>query len=873
MLRLKNIVKTYEIGDTKVQALKGINLEFRKNEFVSILGPSGCGKTTMLNLIGGLDRYTDGDLKVNGKSTKDFNDRDWDAYRNFSIGFVFQNYNLITHQTVLSNVELALTLSGVSKAERRRRAEEVLQKVGLGDQLNKKPTQMSGGQMQRVSIARALINNPDILLADEPTGALDSETSIQIMELIKEIAKERLVIMVTHNPELAEQYSTRIVKLLDGNLLSDSNPYTTEEAAKEPKKKEKTPKKVSMSFLTALSLSLNNLLTKKARTFMTSFAGSIGLIGIALIMALSSGLNGYINKMQTDTLSSFPLSIEEQSFNMMTMMSAFMQVSNKKDDRVKEPDRIYSHDIMLDMMKAVSAQMDRNNLSEFKKQLDTQGSTASAIRDYSTDVKYGYNTSFIVYRSETDNIKQVQPTTMFQDMGVGGMGLDGGMSGTSAMSSASMWGEMIADTELLESQFDVIAGSWPQNWNEIVLVAENGEISDFVLYALGVRDIEEVSEIIKDMMLGKEVDENIDYSSSYSYDELLSLSFKLVLPTDYYEKVGSLWLDKSEDEEFLKEFIEKAPDIKVSGIISMKDHTQAAAISGSISYTNKLTEYVVNKINESAIAKAQLADEKTNVFNGRTFEEENRSFTMEEIIAQMPEAMQEQFQQMPEDKREEQIAQLMQRYAPSDSSYEANIQKLGIVNMDSPSSINIYPRDFASKEAIISLIDDYNKEQKADGKDENEITYTDIVASMIKTMQTIINIVSYVLIAFVSISLVVSSIMIGIITYISVLERTKEIGVLRSIGASKRDISLVFNAETLIVGFVAGVIGIGATYLISIPANAIILDLTKIPNICSLPPLYALVLIVLSMFLTLIAGLIPSKAAARKDPVEALRTE
>lgn len=864
MLKLVNITKTYLSGENEVKALKGINVEFRKNEFVSILGHSGCGKTTLLNIIGGLDRYTSGDLQIKGKSTKEFKDRDRDTYRNNSIGFVFQNYNLITHQNVLSNVELALTLSGVSREERRKRAKEMLIKVGLGDQMHKKPNQLSGGQMQRVAIARALINNPEILLADEPTGALDSATSIQIMELLKEIAKDRLVIMVTHNPELAEKYSTRIIKLLDGNITDDSNPYT---GAEEKQEKRVKNKKTHMKFFTALSLSLNNLMTKKGRTFLTAFAGSIGIIGIALILSLSNGVQEYINKVQEDTLSTYPLTIQKSTVDMTSMLESLMQ-EEESTTEYKDKNLVYSKNVISDMLTTFSKEIKTNNLVEFKKYLD---SNQTNIRDYSSAIQYGYDLTLNLYRKEdTGEYLQVNPNQIYQKLGMAEMieteTSSASNFGINISTQTDVWTEMLDNQELLESQYDIIAGNWPTAYNEVVLiVGKNNEISDYTLYSLGIMNQDDLVAKYKALQVGEKIEE--EKINTYSYDELLNLSFKLLLNTDYYEKEGNLWIDKSSNQEIMKQKLDNAEDIKIVGIIRPNEEAVATSINGAIGYTYELQEYVINKINETEIAKEQKANSEINVFTGRAFETNtSNSFDYSTLSAEERAYMQSLSQ--------EELAQVMATYSQNNSAtYENNLKKLGIVDLDNPSSINIYPKDFKSKEEIVNIIENYNEQKRKEGKEEDVINYTDIVGIMMNSVSTIIDVISYILIAFVAISLVVSSIMIGIITYISVLERTKEIGILRSIGASKKDISRVFNAETFIVGITAGLLGIGITILLTLPINAIIKQLADISNAARLPMAGGIILVIISVILTMIAGLIPAKLAAKKDPVEALRTE
>lgn len=833
MLELTNITKDYVSGDTTVKALKGVSIKFRKNEFVSILGQSGCGKTTLLNIIGGLDRYTDGDLSIDDISTKKYKDKDWDTYRNNRIGFVFQSYNLIPHQTVLSNVELALTLSGVSKSERRKRAIEVLEKVGLGDQIHKKPNQMSGGQMQRVAIARALVNNPDILLADEPTGALDSATSIQIMNILKDISKDKLIIMVTHNPELADKYSSRIIRLLDGKVVDDTNPYNgkecdddkaTDKQDSKNNKSEGTSKKAkkqktSMSFATALSLSLNNLMTKKARTILTAFAGSIGIIGIALILSLSHGMRSYIHRVEQDTLSGYPLTIQKTAVD----YSSFLGMGEEKKIEDKQPGRIYSNSMMSDMINKMLTSVTVNDLKSFMSYIE---SDESGIKDLTNDIQYSYDVDLNIYKADTSKgIFKVNPSTVFESLGMDQMTQGGSMS---MMGNTDAWSEMIDNEELIKSQYDILEGRLPQEYNEVVLVVDKDDmISEYSLYALGLIDISQLQKVFAQMQMGNVPEENLnDEQVSFTYDELLNQSFKLVVNTDVYVKDGNGYRDMSSDEEFMKQLLANSVDIKIVGILKPNGDASNASITTNVAYTNKLTQYLINTVNDSDIVKEQLSNPAVDVFTGEPFAE---------------------------------------------NSYEANLTKLGVANLEDPASINIYPKDFKSKEKIVDIIDEYNAKLKAEGKE--EIEYTDYVGLMMSSVSTIINAISYVLIAFVAISLVVSSIMIGIITYISVLERTKEIGILRSIGASKKDVSRVFNAETVIVGFVAGMIGIIITLLLNIPINIIIKNITDISGMSKLPVSGGVALVVISIILTFIAGLIPARVASKKDPVIALRTE
>ncbi len=877
MLQLKNIVKDYVSGDTKVQALKGIDITFRDSEFVSILGQSGCGKTTLLNIIGGLDQYTSGDLIINGRSTKKYKDSDWDTYRNHTIGFVFQSYNLIPHQSVLSNVELALTLSGVSKAERRKRAVEVLEKVGLGDQIHKKPNQMSGGQMQRVAIARALVNNPDILLADEPTGALDSATSIQIMELLKEISKDRLIIMVTHNPELAEKYSSRIVRLLDGKVTDDTMPYEPTDSRiteNDKVKKEKKKKGTSMSFLTALSLSANNLMTKKGRTLLTAFAGSIGIIGIALILALSSGFQSYIKRVEEDTLSSYPISIEEEQVDYSSMMSAFMG-QHVGDAAEKEEGKIYSNNIISEMLNSMMSQVQVNNLADFKKFIEDKN---NGFDELVSDIQYGYSTTLNIYKEDTsDGIVQVNPSTVLDTIGMGqiaGMSSSSMMGGQMMGSSWDVWSELIGNQTLLESQYNVIAGRWPSAYNEIVLIVdENNEISDYALYALGLKDQDEVADTMTRLAKGEEV---VSYKTEYTYEDILNLRYRLVVNTDFYDydEENGTYTDVRDDEDSYKAAIADGIQLQVVGILRPDPDAVTGAVSGSVGYTSALMEYVINQINDADIVKKQAADPETDVITGMPFTKDGEEVEMEntfDITTLTPE-QQAYLASLSQEELEALMASYMQP-TTSSATYEGNMEAFGVADLEKPSSIMIYPVDFASKDAISDKISEYNDMVRAEGREEAVINYTDYIGLMMSSISTIINAISYVLIAFVAISLVVSSIMIGIITYISVLERTKEIGILRSIGASKHDVSMVFNAETLIVGFVSGAMGIIVTLLLIIPINAIIKNLSGIANVAGLPWLAALILVLISMALTFIAGLIPAKMAAKKDPVVALRSE
>ena len=867
MLKLKNITKDYVLGDTTVHALRGVSLEFRESEFVSILGQSGCGKTTLLNIIGGLDKYTDGDLVINGKSTKQFQDRDWDTYRNHSIGFVFQSYNLIPHQTVLSNVELALTLSGVSPDERKKRAIAVLEKVGLGDQLYKKPNQMSGGQMQRVAIARALVNDPDILLADEPTGALDSETSVQIMDILKEISKEKLIIMVTHNPEIAENYSTRIIRLLDGKVTDDSNPYSTED------EKEVVPKPVkkkrSMSFFTALLLSLNNLMTKKGRTFLTSFAGSIGIIGIALILSVSTGVNAYITSIEESTMSSYPLQIQQSTMDTATLLTSLMNQNQFEESR--DPNKVYSSDIMVAMMNAISSGYTENNLTKFMAHLKDP---ASGFKDLTTDIKYSYRANLNTYSVHTSggiteykkNLDSMNE--LFEEIGLSGMGA------SSAMMGGASFAELVGDYDYIASQYDLVYGKYPENPNQIVIIVdENNQITDYILYTIGIRDLQEVKDYIKAATEAQKNGTENTFkipSTSYTFEEICGYRFKALLDSDYYklDSEGKI-VERTDDE--LEIALDNALELEIVGILTPAEDSVSTVSIGCIGYLPSLMPTLIEQVNNSDVVKAQLDNKDTDMFSMLPFEATKYTIEDAPVLREMAIAAQPAMKPMIDMMSDQQLVDTFNSMLQeSSSTYESNLSKLGYVDLEKPNMISIYPKDFEAKEKIVELISQYNNAQEKSDK----ITYTDTVALLMSSVTTIINAISYVLIAFVAISLVVSSIMIGIITYISVLERTKEIGILRAIGASKKDISRVFNAETLIVGFTAGAIGIISTLLLNIIINIILYSLTGLATLkATLPVVGAIVLVLISMGLTLIAGLIPSRVAAKKDPVIALRTE
>ena len=907
MLELINIRKTYGKNEAAVEALKGVSLKFRESEFVSVLGQSGCGKTTLLNIIGGLDQYTSGDLIINNTSTKNFTDADWDTYRNHSIGFIFQSYNLISHQTVLANVELALTLSGISKNERRKRAVQALDKVGLRSQMNKRPNQLSGGQMQRVAIARALINNPDILLADEPTGALDSETSVQVMDLLKEIAKDRLVIMVTHNPELAEEYSTRIINLRDGNLVGDSNPYdgkmNEEEFTAYQNKQQASikKKKSSMSFLTAMSLSFNNLMTKKGRTFLTSFAGSIGIIGIALILAVSTGVNAYIKSIEESTMSSYPLQIMQSAMDTTSMMSSMMQAD--QSNKNMEPGKVYSSQIMAQMLTNMSSSTATNNLKKFKAFLDSN----KEIQGLVTDIKYEYSPNWNVYlkledgsyRNSSQGLEQ-----MYESMGVTGTSQDM-MFAMSAMmgstSSVTGWTELIGSSDKLESEYELVDGRFPEKSNEIVLIVDkNNQVSDYTLYVLGIRDFSEIKDFmeaaLKAQLSGTKVEMDIP-ATNYTYEEIYDFDFKVLLYSDHYEMDGDVIKKLDTDGKTFNSRLENAMSLKIVGIVKPSDDSLSMANIGTIGYLESLKDELIAKGNNSDVVKAQLKNPDVDMLTGIRFDATGYTADDFPVLKEMVEMLQKvpgldttyMLDAVLEQLGMTYLKDVITQYVPTspeslmtiilnylnqnsttENTYEENLQMLGYVDINNPTSISIYPKDFEAKERINAIIAEYNEKQNEDDK----IVYTDTVALLMSSVTTIIDAISYVLIAFVAISLVVSSIMIGIITYISVLERTKEIGILRAIGASKKDIARVFNAETLFVGFVAGMIGIICSLGLIVIINIILYHFTGIANLQAvLEPVPAIILVGISMVLTFVAGLFPSKTASNKDPVIALRTE
>lgn len=831
MLNLKNITKDYYVGDNVVNALRGVDLAFREKEFVAILGPSGCGKTTLLNIVGGLDKYTTGDLVINGKSTKDFNDHDWDTYRNHTIGFVFQTYNLIPHQSVLANVELSLTLSGISKAERQQRAIDALERVGLHDQIYKKPNQLSGGQMQRVAIARAIVNDPDIILADEPTGALDTETSIQVMEILKEIAKDHLIIMVTHNPDLAEQYASRTVRFLDGQVISDSNPLDDEEVRLISNEEFqynydvqnnniKKEKKVSMSFKTAFGLSFKNLLTKKGRTFLTAFAGSIGIIGIALILSLSSGFQKYIDKTEEETLSSYPLTLATVSTDFSSILSLRV---NQTDAEGHEEGKVYSNNVLANMFESVAGSISENNLPRFKAYLEEH---RDEIADSVIDIQYTYDMNINIYRSDyATDTRRLNPFKLTDGLSPISAQVLQSMNFNALMSNLNIWQEMVDNENFLTTHYELATGEWPKNDNDVVfIVDENNCIPDYLLYATGLRDAAELDAIIMARVNGEEMPEIPE--TNYTYEEILNLSYRVMTDVDYYQKQGDgTYIKKTDDESVIQALNEKGFDLNVVGIVRPKANDTTNMLQGAIGYTHALAERMINYINSSEIVVDQLASPTASVVDGTAINTEAELQTL--------------------------------------------LESYGYVNIDKPNHILIYPASFEAKDKIISFIENYNANQE----EEDQIKYNDYVGILMSSVSTIVDAISYVLIAFVSISLIVSSIMIGIITYISVLERTKEIGILRSIGASKRDVSRVFNSETFIIGLVAGVLGIVVSLILTIPLNLIINGLSGIGNIVALPWQGALILVGISILLTLIAGLIPSRVAANKDPVAALRTE
>lgn len=855
MLQCKNIIKDYVSGDEIVHALKGVSLSFREHEFVSILGQSGCGKTTFLNIIGGLDHYTSGDLIINGKSTKDYSDKDWDTYRNHQVGFVFQSYNLIMHQSVLSNVELALTLTGVNKEERRKRAIEALNKVGLSDQIHKKPTQMSGGQMQRVAIARAIVNNPDIILADEPTGALDSATSVQIMEILKEISKDKLVIMVTHNPQLADEYSSRIIRLKDGTLISDSNPFNEQEMNVDTS----VLKRPDMSFKMACSLSLNNLMTKKARTFLTSFAGSIGIIGIALIMSLSHGMQSYIDQMENDTMASYPIEIQTNSSDMSTLMTTMMGMKKKTEEHTDS--KICSRPYVEDVLESLSSSK-KNNLSAFKSYIES--SKGKEFRKTAKAIEYDYNLNLQVYNENTDSgLVQVSPNGLLDKLGMSDMmSIQSQFMDSSAMTNDQVWLSLPESKKLRDDEYQLVEGKWPTNYNEVALeVDENNEITDYALYSLGLLDQDELVKNYQKILNGETDKISKTNLESYSVDDILNLKFRLVLNSDLYQKVNGLWINQSENELYMKDVVSKSPEIKVVGIIKPSESTVSQPTMGGVYYTKAMEEYVTSKTENAQIVKEQKTNPNINIFTQTEFAS-GQKMSMSNLTN-------EQMMQLSSMSQEE-LMNYMNTYNENiNATYDSNLTKLGVVDYSNPTKISLYASSFDGKEKLGDLITSYNKKQTKS----NVITYNDFIGTMLSSVTSVVNIISYVLIAFVSVSLIVSSIMIGIITYISVLERTKEIGILRSIGASKKDITRVFNAETFIIGLISGVLGILITLVLNVPISVVVENMTGVSHIAKLPVNGAVFLIFIDLVLTILAGLIPSKIASKKDPVEALRSE
>ena len=885
MLELKSITKDYPSGDTVVHALKGISVTFRNQEFVSILGQSGCGKTTLLNIIGGLDQYTRGDLVINGRSTKSYLDRDWDTYRNHSVGFVFQSYNLIPHQSVIANVEMALLLSGTPAAERRRRAEEALASVGLSEQMHKRPNQLSGGQMQRVAIARAIVNDPEIILADEPTGALDTETSVEVMEILKRLSHDRLVIMVTHNPQLAEEYSDRIVRIQDGLVISDSNPV-------DPDRERLTPEQVqahavadakkgkrSMRFKSALALSFTNLMTKKGRTFLTAFAGSIGIIGIALILSLSDGAQNYISETEQSTMGSYPLTINETSVDMASMMSSMMGSVAETTAQAVGEGTVASKNLVTDMVTSVADGANENDMPAIKAWLETNPGN---IDDITIAIEYTYDVPLNIYSSDTsDGPVQVNPATVMDALGFS-IGETQGEMLSSMGTSYDVFTELLSNRDTWERDYDVVAGHMPENWNEVVLyIDNNGRISDYTLYALGLLDQSELRGMMASVVAGRSVDEV--ESTSYTYDELMDLTFKLVPEgSKYAEQDDGTWADMSEDDAYMTDVINNAEELHVVGIVKPTEENDESNW-GTMLYTPELIEHLIEVGSSSAAVQAQEQDPTTDIFTGLPFQEDSVNLSMDAIEAMLTQLPAEQAAQMSsyidglraEGMSDDEIARAFSnRMAEQtdNATYEGNLATLGAGDLDDPAQISIYPVDFEAKGQIDDLIEDYN-DQVAETGEGTEIRYTDIVGMLMSSVTDIVNAITYILIAFVGISLVVSSIMIGIITYISVLERTKEIGILRAIGASKRDVSRIFTAETLIIGLVSGVLGIAVTVALDIPVNMIIEQVAGVENLAAVPAGAGVALVLISVVLSLVAGLAPSRMAAKKDPVTALRTE
>ena len=889
MLELKGITKDYPSGDTVVHALKGIDVTFRDREFVSVLGQSGCGKTTLLNIIGGLDQYTSGDLVINGRSTKSYGDKDWDTYRNHSVGFVFQSYNLIPHQSVISNVEMALLLSGAPKAERRSRAEEALRRVGLGDHLDKKPNQLSGGQMQRVAIARAIVNDPEIILADEPTGALDTQTSVEVMEILKELSRDRLVIMVTHNPQLAEEYSDRIVRIKDGLLTSDTDPCEGSEAeldeaaVKTHAEADAKKGRRSMSYASAIALSFNNLMTKKGRTLLTAFAGSIGIIGIALILSLSDGAQNYIARTEESTMGEYPLTIQETSVDMASMMGV-MTGRSSDVDKANKSGKVESKNLVTDMVTSVAGGADKNDMRAVKEWIE---SNPSGLKDLARDIQYTYKTPLDIYKSDTsDGAVQVNPATVMDSLGISTSGSTQSemLSNMSASGTGSydVWTQLLPNKKTWKSDYDVVAGRMPKSWDEAVIyVDKNDRISDYTLYALGLLDQSDLKGMMADVVAGKEVAKT--KKQSYTYDDLMGLTFKVMPETAKYQEGDGVWSDMSDDDAFMTSAVNGADTVKIVGIVRPSEDNKGTNW-GAVLYTPELMEHMIGEVNDSAVVAAQKASPDVDVLSGMPFRDSNEKLDMaglQELISKMPAAQGQQMQayiqgMQAQGMDDDSIVRAFEKQMANSSqnaTYEGNLTKLGVADLDEPFAVNIYPVDFKAKEEIDDIISAHNDKVKDAGKDDEEIHYTDIVGTMMSSVTDIVNAITYILVAFVAISLVVSSIMIGIITYISVLERTKEIGILRSIGASKRDVSRVFTAETFIIGLVAGLLGVGITVVLDIPINIVIEQVAGVANLAAVPVGPGAVLVLISVLLTLVGGLIPSRIAAKKDPVTALRSE
>lgn len=867
MLQCLNLVKNYYAGGEIVHAVNDLTVTLRDNEFVSILGPSGCGKTTLLNIIGGLDQYDSGNLIINGKSTKDYTDKDWDTYRNHRVGFVFQSYNLIMHQTVLKNVEMSLTLSGVGREERRKRAMEALEKVGLKDQANKVPTQMSGGQMQRVAIARALVNDPEIVLADEPTGALDSQTSVQIMDILKEVAKDRLVVMVTHNPELAEKYSTRLIRLKDGKMISDSNPVTEEEIQKE--EKQENLKRPSMSYWTALSLSFNNLMTKKGRTLLTSFAGSIGIIGIGLIMSLSNGVQNYINSVENDTMADYPITLKDNTMDFSVMMEAMADMRDEQEEKDEDDSSISVNSMVASILDSF-ASTETNNLQNFKEYLESD--EGQEFRDTAKAIEYSYGGEMSVYNEDSKyGLVRISPNGLLDELGFAQMTQMQSVMGMQSPMNQEIWMKLPDSQALREENYQLLDGEWPANENEVLLeVDRRNQITDYALYSMGMLAQQSLVNNYENVLNGKNDRIEVEETPDFKNEDFIGMEFKVIPNSALYEKVGSektgyVWIDRSEDEDFLKKALDNAVTVKISGIIKPAEKTISSSALGGIYYDSALQDEIAGAAENSDIVKDQMDHPDTNVFTGREFSEGER-FNMESLTD-------EQKMQMAGMSQAEIMDYITTYNDNVNATYDGNLSKLGVIDKNVPSSISLYASSFDDKEKLGDLITDYNNLQTAEDHPENILSYTDTVGTMLSGVQQVINMISYVLMGFVSVSLIVSSIMIGIITYISVLERIKEIGILRAMGASKRDIRNVFNAETFIIGLCSGLIGIGLTLILNIPISAVVESSTGVAGIASLPWQGGMILVIINLVLTMIAGLIPASMASHKNPVEALRTE